>query len=250
MIGCMAKEYPSWKIRLIDLDADNDWPADDIFSLPADRQGRAWVYRRRQWYRQQLILLEHSSKDQALYKSGGVYVVIGGAGSIGEVWSEYMIRTYQVRVIWIGRRPKDAAIQDKLDRLAALGPAPRYIAADATIRQDLQRAYEEIKKRYGRINGLVHSAMVLAEQSIADMEEKVFLSALSAKVDVSVRMAQVFQAEPLDFVLFFLANGNNQSCRTKQLCRRLQFQGRLCVPACPGMALCGEGDQLGLLGDW
>ncbi|MDK2598870.1 KR domain-containing protein [Bacillus stercoris] len=55
------------------------------------------------------------------YKHGGVYVVIGGAGGIGEAWSEYMIRTYQAQIVWIGRRKKDAAIQSKLDRLALLG---------------------------------------------------------------------------------------------------------------------------------
>lgn len=35
------------------------------------------------------------------------------------------------------------------------------------------------------------------------MEEAQFLASLSAKVDVAVRIAQVFGAEPLDFVLFF-----------------------------------------------
>ena len=39
-----------------------------------------------------------------LYKTEGVYIIIGGAGGIGEVWSEYMIRTYQSRIISNGRR--------------------------------------------------------------------------------------------------------------------------------------------------
>ncbi|HBV95838.1 MAG TPA: hypothetical protein DEF36_02135, partial [Desulfotomaculum sp.] len=129
--------------------------------------------------------------------------VIGGAGGLGEAWSEYMIRTYKAQIIWIGRRQKDSAIQARLDRLAGLGPAPIYIAADATDRNSLQNAYEEIKGQYSRINGVIHSAIVLLDKSLANMEEEWFKASLAAKVNVSVRMAQVFQKESLDFVLFF-----------------------------------------------
>src|SRR5215813_10579193 len=80
--------------------------------------------------------------DALPYRPGGVYVVIGGAGTIGRVWSEHVIRRVGARIIWIGRRQKDATIQAALDALAALGPAPLYIAADAADRQDLARAFQ------------------------------------------------------------------------------------------------------------
>ena len=71
-------------------------------------------------------------------------MVIGGAGGIGEVWSRFMIETYGARIIWIGRRPQDAAIQAKLEALATLGHAPLYISADATDHAALEWAYREI----------------------------------------------------------------------------------------------------------
>lgn len=203
LIGSVAKEYSNWKIRLIDLEAGGDWPLEDIFTLPADPQGNAWLYRSREWHRQQLIPLSRPAIDRTLYQTGGVYVVIGGAGGIGEAWSEYMIRAYQAQIIWIGRRGKDQTIQAKLDRLSGLGPAPHYIAADASDRQALEQAVEAIKERYAKINGVVHAAIVLADKSLAKMEEENFRAALAAKVAVSVRIAQAFKAEPLDFVLFF-----------------------------------------------
>ncbi|TKI59285.1 SDR family NAD(P)-dependent oxidoreductase [Brevibacillus antibioticus] len=203
LIGSMAKEYPNWNIRLVDLDAEEAWPLPDLFTIPADPQGDAWVYRGRQWHRQQLAELSCPQPDQMIYKPGGVYVVIGGAGGIGEVWSEYMIRTYAAQIVWIGRRSQDAAIEAKRIALSKLGPAPHYIAADATDRQSLERAYGEIKARYGQVDGIVHSAIVLADSSLANMEEEQFRASLAAKVDVSVRMAQVFGEEPLDFVMIF-----------------------------------------------
>ncbi|HML90062.1 MAG TPA: SDR family NAD(P)-dependent oxidoreductase [Methylomusa anaerophila] len=203
LIGSMAKEYANWQVRLIDLEAAGDWPLADIFTLPPDPMGNAWAYRGQEWYREKLISFHKPPLQPALYKPGGVYVVIGGAGGIGEVWSEYMIRTYQARIVWIGRRPKEAAIQSKLNRLAGLGTTPRYITADATDKKDLQQAYDEIKQQYGQINGVIHAAIVLLDQSLANMAEERFRAGLAAKVDVSVRIAQVFQKEPLDFVMFF-----------------------------------------------
>ncbi len=139
----------------------------------------------------------------SVFQNGGVYVVIGGAGGVGEVFSEYLIRTYQAHVIWLGRRVRNGDIDAKVARMAAFGPAPEYIQADAANLESLQSAYHAIKARHARINGLVHSAIVLQDQSLAQMSEERMQSSLAAKLDVSVRMAQVFAREAPDFVLFF-----------------------------------------------
>src|SRR6185369_10715515 len=88
-------------------------------------------------------------------------------------------------------------------QLATPDRACHYISADAADRNALQQACAEVKQRYGKISGVVHAAMVFSSQSLAELDEKEFKAALSAKVDVSVRIAQVFEHEPLDFLLFF-----------------------------------------------
>ncbi|WP_246059698.1 SDR family NAD(P)-dependent oxidoreductase [Paenibacillus lautus] len=203
LVGSMAKEYPSWNIRIIDLEAGSLWPVTEIFTLPADRRGHPWVYRKQQWYRQQLIPLNTTETAESSFRHGGVYVVIGGAGGIGKAWSEYMVRAYGAHVVWIGRRQMDEHMRADLDRIARFGPRPVYISADAADYEELRAAYEKIKQTFSRINGVVHSAMVLSNRSLLDMEEDQFRSGLSAKIDVTVRMAQVFRKEPLDFVMFF-----------------------------------------------
>src|SRR5262249_12416635 len=91
----------------------------------------------------------------------------------------------------------------KQERLATLGPRPHYITADASKRSALQQAYAEIKRNFVQIHGVVHSAVVLLDQSITNIDEESFQAALTAKLDISVRLAQVFGHESLDFVLFF-----------------------------------------------
>ncbi|MCX8131442.1 MAG: SDR family NAD(P)-dependent oxidoreductase [Clostridia bacterium] len=203
LIGTMSKEYPGWKTSIIDLEENCDWPVPEIFTIPAELYGESLAYRGRMWYKQRLINADLPSEMKTVYKTEGVYIVIGGAGGLGEVWSEYMLRSYRARIVWIGRRPIDEQIQAKLDKLAALGPAPIYISADASDKNSLEHAYMEIKQIYHRINGVIHAAVGAMDQSLTIMEEKLFREGLSAKVDLSVYLAQVFGKEPLDFIIFF-----------------------------------------------
>ena len=78
-----------------------------------------------------------------------------------------------------------------------------YFSADATNQDSLEQVCKTILKAYPAINGVLHSALVLHDQSIARMEESAFRSSLSSKVDISVNMDRVFGRQELDFMLFF-----------------------------------------------
>ena len=204
LVGSLAKEYPHWSLRLLDVDSLASVTARECLSLPWDKQGSGLALRGGEWFHQSLTpaaVVPRSSTTS--HRQGGVYVVIGGAGGIGEVWSRYMIERYQANVVWIGRRPCDAAIEAKIEALSRLGAAPLYVAADATDLDALTQARDAILKIHPAIHGVVHSALVLHDQSIAGMEEEAFRSSLSAKVDVAVNLDRVFGSDELDFMLFF-----------------------------------------------
>ncbi|XXT21475.1 SDR family NAD(P)-dependent oxidoreductase [Sorangium sp. So ce429] len=204
LMGSVAKEYPRWRIRVVDVSEEGAWPLDEILTMPADVRGNAWSHRGGEWYREQWLPCERAQQDvPSRFRRGGVYVVLGGAGRLGEALSEYLIRTYGARVVWIGRRGLDADIQAKIDRLGRLGPAPVYVSADAADVEALARAYREIKARHGAIHGLIHSTLVMSGSDVAHMDEQRFAAGLGAKADVSVGMARVFAEEPLDVVLFY-----------------------------------------------
>ncbi len=203
LIGSLAKEYPQWQVRLLDLPSEGAWPLEAMLARPADSQGDVQAYRLGQWYRQSLLPCELPVPQQPAYRQDGIYLILGGAGGIGEAFSEYLIRTYQAQTVWIGRRVEDEAIAAKRQRLAQYGPKPFYLSADAGDRASLAAAVETVKARFGALHGVVHATIVLKDQSLARMEEASFVAALAAKVDVSVRLAEVFKAEPLDFALFF-----------------------------------------------
>ncbi|MDQ3510960.1 MAG: SDR family NAD(P)-dependent oxidoreductase [Pseudomonadota bacterium] len=130
----------------------------------------------------------------------GVYVVIGGAGGLGEVGTRHMVSRYDADVVWIGRRAPDAEIECAV---AALGRRPRYFAADASDETALADAVQRIHAIFPRIDGVVHSALVLQDKSVRGMDETVFRQGLAAKVDLSVNLEKVFRDCDLDFMLFF-----------------------------------------------
>ena len=205
LIGALAKENPRWRVRLADVDTLSDKVIAEAERLPGNPVGATWAHRDDRWYKQRLAPLEvdAASPHTLPYRRGGVYVVIGGAGGLGAVWTEHVVRHYDAQVIWIGRRPEDEAIRERIDTVRRLGKAPWYVQADATDRESLATALDLIKTRYPAVNGVVHSALVLEDHSVAQMSEEQFRAAVRAKVDISVRLAQVFAEEPLDLVLFF-----------------------------------------------
>jgi acyl transferase domain-containing protein/SAM-dependent methyltransferase/acyl carrier protein len=202
-VGSMAKEYPRWRIRLVDLEMGVDTLPESMWTLPPHPRGDALARRGAEWFEQTLMPVRESSAGAVPYRFKGAYVLIGGAGGIGEVVSRELIELYHAKVIWIGRRAMDAEIQAQLDALSRFGQPPHYITADARNRDELQCAYDWVKEKFGNIHGVYHSALGSYDQSLAEMEVEQFRAVISAKVDVCVRLAQVFQDEPLDFVVFF-----------------------------------------------
>lgn len=201
LVGSMAKEYPHWAIRALDLQSDADWLSGRWASVPADPRARPWACREQRWHRQQLVAVH--APEPAARPKGGVYVVVGGAGHVGTVWTEHAIRGQQAQVVWIGRRPRDARIQASIDRLAAFGPAPDYIVADAADADSLEQARREINRRHGPVDGVVLSSIHLDPCALQDMDEAHLFAALRAKLDVSIRIVDVFGSESLRLLLFF-----------------------------------------------
>ncbi|MER6405749.1 SDR family NAD(P)-dependent oxidoreductase [Streptomyces viridosporus] len=212
LLGSLSKENPRWRVRLADVEAVRDDVLRQALRLPVEPSGDSWANRGGSWFRQTLapVAFDALPAEAVPYRRDRVYVVIGGAGGLGAVWTEHVVRTYGVQVVWIGRRAEDEAIRARIDALSQLGPAPWYLQADATDREALAAAVARIRARFPEINGVVHSALALLDQSVARMPEERFRAAVRAKVDISVRIAQVFADEPLDFVLFFSSTNSFQ----------------------------------------
>ncbi|MER5555528.1 SDR family NAD(P)-dependent oxidoreductase [Streptomyces sp. NPDC002793] len=198
LFGSLGQEYANWSVRRADLDTA-ELP-DDLLALPGHSGSDPLVRRAGQWMVRRWAPNEPGDALRAAYRQGGVYVVIGGAGGLGTEWTRHVVRHYGAHVIWIGRRPRDASIEAKLEDV---GGDVRYVSADAADPAALRRAHEEVKRHHPRIHGVIQAALVLRDQTLARMDEASLRASLAAKADTGVAMAEVFADEALDFALFF-----------------------------------------------
>ncbi|MEX2455554.1 MAG: SDR family NAD(P)-dependent oxidoreductase, partial [Rhodospirillaceae bacterium] len=199
--GALGREFPRWRVRALDLEGGEDWPVPEAMGLPAD--GDVWARRSGQWFRRSLCPVSALPDSPPAYRQNGVYVVIGGAGGIGEAWTRHVVERYRAQAIWIGRRQPDAEIMAKLEAVGQLGPAPVYIVADASDPASLDAAVATIGQRWPAVHGVIHAAVGPFDRSIAEADEQRFRDVLSAKIDATVHVARAFRTEPLDFLLYF-----------------------------------------------
>jgi acyl transferase domain-containing protein/aryl carrier-like protein/SAM-dependent methyltransferase len=203
LVGSLAQEFPHWRVRLLDLSVEpGGWPEGPaLTAVAADWQGLA--YRDGGWYRRRL-LPGTVPAGAAGFRPGGVYVVVGGTGGVGVAFSEYVARVYGARLVWLGRRERNAAIDELLDRVGRVGPRPVYLSADVTDRGAVERALGEVMARFGVVHGVVHSALELADRGLAGMDVADFRRTYDAKVAGTVWLLEVFGAlESLELVVMF-----------------------------------------------
>ncbi|MCI3928185.1 non-ribosomal peptide synthetase [Streptomyces sp. AN091965] len=203
LAGSTAKEYPNWRVRVADVQ-DYDAPSlAAVLDLAAAPDGDLLIHRDGWWHEQRLMTVRPAASTSSRLRQDGTYVVIGGAGALGTVISEYVIRRYHAQVVWLGRRPQDARVDAAIAQATgADGPAPLYLRSDATDLASLRAAKDEIVRRFGAVHGVVHSGLVFSGASLARMSEAQFEDVLRGKVDASVRCMQVFGGDSLDFALF------------------------------------------------
>ncbi|MCP4701907.1 MAG: amino acid adenylation domain-containing protein, partial [Gammaproteobacteria bacterium] len=210
------KEYPRITLRSLDLslkDIKAKPTQDELNALvspvlaEADIKGEEAAFRNGKRYVRSLSAIKLPAVRQTPFKHQGVYLILGGAGGIGLCLSRHLAKTVQARLILTGRSELSSSRLDTLREIESQGAQVLYLRADATDLSSMQTAVEKAKSRFGQINGVIHSAIVLRDKTIDNMDEDDFRAATDPKVIGSVilhkALQKVLQNEPLDFMMFF-----------------------------------------------
>ncbi|KKY08582.1 SDR family NAD(P)-dependent oxidoreductase, partial [Xanthomonas phaseoli] len=212
LLGSAAKEHPAWRLRLFDLEDEIDavdeadaapTSLEACLAWPADADGNGRAQRDGRWYRPVCVPCALPAASAPAFRPGGVYVIVGGAGELGQVLSEHLVRQYGARVVWLGRRAEDATIQARRTRLAAWGQAPTYLSVDARDVAAMGRAREAILARHGVIHGVVQATLAMGGSDLAHMGVERFEAGLSAKVAATVGVVEAFAGHVTDAMVFF-----------------------------------------------
>ncbi|MEV0775910.1 SDR family NAD(P)-dependent oxidoreductase [Streptomyces sp. NPDC050428] len=136
-------------------------------------------------------------------RHGGRYLVVGGAGGLGRVVADHLLRAYDARVLLTGRRNEEQLPAGTLDRLRGAGGRLGYLSGDVTDPSDAHAAVGRMHEEYGGVDGVLHTAFVLADRTIAQSDDETFDAAFAPRTRGTVALADALTAEKLDFFALF-----------------------------------------------
>ncbi|MBB5158482.1 SDR family NAD(P)-dependent oxidoreductase [Saccharopolyspora phatthalungensis] len=149
---------------------------------------------------------------------GGVYAITGGLGGIAYQIAEYLLATYQARLLLIGRSPisEGSVKAERLADLRMLGEV-EYRSLDIGDTAALHSAVAQAERRWERpLSGILHLASNDVSQQWARLEEHTvarasrieFAETYRAKVHGTMAIAEVLRNRPDTLlVLFSSVNG-------------------------------------------
>ncbi|MCP3682244.1 MAG: SDR family NAD(P)-dependent oxidoreductase, partial [bacterium] len=143
-------------------------------------------------------------KVESVYvKEDGVYLITGGVGGLGLIFAEYFARQANVKLVLTGRSDLSTEKASKIKELESLGSQVIYIKADISSPEDVEDLITQIKSRFKKIDGIIHSAGVNKDAYILKKTQEEIESILAPKVYGTVYLDEATKGENLSFFVMF-----------------------------------------------
>ena len=168
---------------------ERDWTAREIRYRGHERHVRGLVAR------------PEPQNEQALpLRHNGVYLITGGLGGLGLIFAEYLAKSYQARLILVGRSAPNAAQREKLE---ALGSEVLVLQADVAKPEDTERVVREARARFSELHGVIHAAGVTRDAFILRKTKEEMEAVLASKVRGTINLDLATRDLSLDFFVLF-----------------------------------------------
>jgi acyl transferase domain-containing protein/acyl carrier protein len=214
---------PERLLKIIETEIRNSTPAPNLYLYTAYRNNQRWV----QTY--EPMPLEMSDPVPLILKEKGVYLVTGGLGGIGLVLAEYLAKNFKARLVLTGRSPfphrdqweewqrthdttDETAVKiRKIREWEASGAEVLILCADVADMQQMQTAAAQAEERFGKINGIIHSAGLPDGGLIPNRTREMSEIVLSPKVKGTLVLDSLFNSSTghqLDFLVLCSSIGS------------------------------------------
>ena len=155
------------------------------------------------------------------FEKGGCYLITGGLGGLGLTFARHLAERYHAKLILTGRTglpPRDGwdewlqthGADDRTSRrilevrrLEQLGAEAMVEELDVTDVETLREIVERAEERWGRVNGVLHAAGVVADELLQLKTQLGVEDVFGPKVHGTLVLASVFEERPLDLMVLF-----------------------------------------------
>lgn len=228
-VKVIPQEYPNIRCRSVDIQLTDmkgdveqhriiaqllaEFKADDVEAMIALR-GK---YRLVQTF--ESTPLKNSVAKIASIRENGVYLITGGLGAIGLEVAKYLAKHAQARLILTGRSAfpdreewanylATSSTDDstalkirKVQEFEKMGGKVSVYAVDVSDLAQMQEVYNDVISKYGKIDGVVHSAGVPGGGIIQQKDRQTVETIFSPKLNGTLVLDKILSENPLDFFI-------------------------------------------------
>ncbi|PEM81596.1 hypothetical protein CN627_28225, partial [Bacillus wiedmannii] len=151
----------------------------------------------------QKVLLSSNDNYETCIEKNGVYLISGGLGGLGFIFSKYLAEKFKATLVLTGRSELSEEKRIKIQELEALGSRVLYIICDVSRREEVQALYNRLKSEFGKINGVIHSAGVIRDAFILKKTKEEMQDVIAPKLYGTINLDEVLKDEELDFFVMF-----------------------------------------------
>ena len=216
----ISAEYPGINCWGMDVDANTGY---NMILEELLQEGNQGVIGYRENRRHCEYIEPVSSKETKEFKlrENGTYLITGGLGGIGVQVAKYLLSNHAGNVVLLGRMElpdkedmignendvdhileKKKALKE-LELIAKPEQKVVYYKADVTSYKQMSYCLEDIRKQYGKIAGIVHSAGLGSKGYLAQKEEDKFTEVLKPKMLGTHILDELTKDDKLDWMLLF-----------------------------------------------
>ncbi|MCG8569833.1 MAG: type I polyketide synthase, partial [Spirochaetes bacterium] len=148
--------------------------------------------------------IEQKDNYHLPWQDQGVYLITGGTGGLGLLFADEIINKAKEPVLILtGRSPFNAKIEKAINKLTKRGAKVEYRQVDVTSKKSVSAQIEKIKKKWGELTGIIHSAGIINDNFIIKKDQEEFKKVIRPKINGVINLDTATKDLPLNFFVLF-----------------------------------------------
>lgn len=136
-------------------------------------------------------------------RQGGVYVITGGGGGIGQLLSRHLASQNRVRIVLCEHEDYSGDTRELMAAIRQKGSEIDIIRTDVSQKSGVDKLIRETKARFGSINGVFHCAGVLNDSLCTAKTKERFDAVIRPKVFGTILLDAALRDGTCDFLFLF-----------------------------------------------
>jgi acyl transferase domain-containing protein/thioesterase domain-containing protein/acyl carrier protein len=157
----------------------------------------------RRWIQTFAPVRGHGKPPSLALRDGAVYLITGGLGGIGLTLAETIAKSVRARLVLLGRGDRHASAEQtrKIRAIEQAGSEVLVVAGDVCDPNAMRRVADEIRARFGPINGILHAAGIMDDAPLLQKDRTTSARVLAPKVRGTLVLESLLRQDPIEFVI-------------------------------------------------